>query len=106
MKTRQSGLMAIYLLCLAGDAGAQEQHAHVHGVAKLEVVIEGNSLNLHLDSPLENIQGFEHAPRNDQERKIARTMADKLHDGGQVVVPTPDARCTLRETKLTSSAEA
>jgi len=46
--------------------------AHEHGVAKLNVVLDGNTLELELDSPAMNIVGFEHAASTDADKgKVA-----------------------------------
>ena len=46
--------------------------AHEHGVAKLNVVLDGNTLELELDSPAMNIVGFEHAATSDADKaKVA-----------------------------------
>ena len=46
------------------QAGEHHHHdAHVHGVAHLNVALEGNDLYIELTSPAANIVGFEHDPR-------------------------------------------
>ncbi|MDZ3995181.1 DUF2796 domain-containing protein [Pseudomonas sp. Teo4] len=46
--------------------------AHEHGVAKLNAVLDGNTLELELDSPAMNLVGFEHAPSTDADKaKVA-----------------------------------
>ncbi|AZL72098.1 DUF2796 domain-containing protein [Pseudomonas sichuanensis] len=46
--------------------------AHEHGVAKLNVVLDGNTLELELDSPAMNLVGFEHAASTDADKaKVA-----------------------------------
>jgi hypothetical protein len=75
-------------------------HAHVHGVAKLEVAVEGGNLSLRLESPLEGLLGFEHAPRNDQERATVAEMRRKLADAGKLFAPTTAAQCTLKSVQV------
>ena len=52
----------------------QHQHgAHVHGLAELTVVIEGNILEINLQSPGANIVGFEHrATTTEQIRAVEK----------------------------------
>ena len=76
------------------------QHAHVHGVAKLEVAVDGGNLSLRLESPLEGLLGFEHAPRNDQERATVVEMRKKLADAGKLFAPTTAAQCTLKSVQV------
>lgn len=65
------------LPALAAD-DAHDHHgnhpAHVHGVGKLDVALEGNTLTLHLDTPLVNVVGFEHAASSskDKDTEIGR----------------------------------
>lgn len=93
-------LPALAVLVFSAPAYADEHHAHQHGVAKLEVAVEGGSLSLHLESPLEGVLGFEHAPRNDQERAVVAEMRKKLADGGKLFAPTTAAQCTLKSVQI------
>jgi hypothetical protein len=49
-------------------AQAQQQHAHVHGQMKLDVAIDGPTVVIDMESPLDNIVGFERAPKTDAEK--------------------------------------
>lgn len=91
---------AFALPAMAQDLHAHAHHAHLHGVAKLEVAVEGGSLSLHLESPLEGVLGFEHAPRNDKERAAVAEMRKKLADGGKLFAPTTAAQCTLKSVQV------
>ena len=86
-------LSALAVLVFSAPVLANEQHAHVHGVAKLEVAIEGADINLHLESPLEGVLGFEHAPGNDKERAIVAQMRKMMANGGALFAPTTAAQC-------------
>lgn len=58
----------------AGSTHDHLQHdAHVHGEARLTLVLEDNALEIAFHSPAHNLVGFEHTPRTDDERQ--RTMA-------------------------------
>jgi hypothetical protein len=93
-------LSALAVLVFSAPVLANEQHAHVHGVAKLEVAIEGADINLHLESPLEGVLGFEHAPGNDKERAIVAQMRKMMANGGALFAPTTAAQCKFVEAKL------
>jgi hypothetical protein len=71
----------------------KHHHAHVHGVAKLEVAVDGGNVDLRLESPLDNLLGFERAPRNDKERAAVATMRARLNQGETLFAPTAAARC-------------
>lgn len=75
--------------------------AHSHGVAQLDVAVDGSTITLQLQSPLETLIGFERAPRNDAERGQVRAMAQALRSAG-LFVPTAAARCRLDRVDLRS----
>lgn len=80
--------------------------AHEHGVAQVEVSLEGHTLRVALDSPLDNLLGFEHVPATAAQRAAVVAMAHRLRGPGNVLVPDAAARCTLAETHLASSVLA
>lgn len=74
------------LLPLAMTAHAHDDHdhdhahgslgAHEHGVAHLNAVLDGNTLELELESPAMNLVGFEHAAASDADKaKVAAVRA-------------------------------
>ncbi len=67
--------------------------AHQHGVARLDVSLEGQSLSLELESPLDDLIGFERAPRTDAERQRVQAAADRLRQAGALFQPDADAQC-------------
>ena len=85
---------------LALPAFAHEPGAHVHGVGKLQVVLDSNTLTLSLDSPLANLVGFEHVPQNEQQKAAVRAMADKLNQAAVLFAPTPAAQCQVASVRL------
>lgn len=88
---------------LAAAAGlAQAEAAHQHGLARLEVVAEGTTLTVTLDSPLDNLVGFERGPRTAAERSAVQAMAQTLHNSAALLQPTPAAGCTVRGVALAS----
>ena len=91
------------LALMACGATAKEPAAHQHGVAKLQVSVEGKMIEISLESPLDNLVGFERGPRNDKERQAVRAMALRFHNAASLFVPTPEAACTPRETELSSA---
>ena len=75
---------------------------HEHGAATLHVAVEGDRLHLELSSPLENLVGFERAPRNEKETAAVKAMAERLREPERLFVPTPDAKCTRASVDLES----
>lgn len=95
-------------LLMAVPASAQDHghahHAHRHGAADLEVAVEGGEIHLRLASPLESLLGFEHAPRNDQERAAVAAMRQTLADAGRLFAPTAAAQCILKSAEINAPA--
>ena len=84
-------------------ASAHEPTTHVHGRATLEVAIEGGSVQISLDSPLDSLLGFERAPRNEKERQAVREMSRKLRQSDHTFVFTPQSQCRLNSVQLESA---
>lgn len=93
---------AVSALFALAPAGAHE--AHVHGLGKLDVALDGNTLTLHLDTPLVNLLGFEHAAKSAQDRQAAQKMSTQLRSAAGMFAPTPAAECKPASVKLVSAA--
>jgi len=85
------------------SANAVSAPPHVHGVAKLDVVLEGATLQLTLDSPLANLLPFERAPRDAKETQMVRAMAQRFAAPGALFAPSPEAACKVTAVRLSSS---
>lgn len=90
---------------LAGAVGAAAApRAHTHGAAELQVVVEGERLEIALEAPLEVLLGFEHAPATEAQRNAVRAMAQRLRDPAPLFVLPAAARCALQSVSLQSPA--
>ncbi len=100
------GLIGVVLSALSTNllAATVHQHAHVHGVVKLDVAIENNALSIQIDSPLDSLVGFERAPRTPAEKQAVQQLIAKLHDAQQLFKADPQAACTLLKVNLESPA--
>lgn len=58
--------------------GHRHHGAHVHGMATLDLVMDGQELMMHLQSPLINFLGFEHAPETEQQKASYQDMLKLL----------------------------
>lgn len=92
------------LLAAPGWCLAATGHAHVHGVAKLDIGVEKTRLTFQLESPLDNLLGFERAPRTDAERRQASEMVARLQAAAALFRIDPAAGCTLKSVELASAA--
>ena len=89
-------------LALAASTQAQG-HAHEHGVVKLDIAIEAGKLSVQMESPLDNLVGFERAPRTDAERQRVDAAVARLKAAGALFKIDPAAGCTLAHVELTSA---
>ena len=56
-----------------------QQEAHLHGLVEMTLAIEGNTIELNLESPAANIVGFEH-PASTPEQQASVTRAKTILD--------------------------
>jgi hypothetical protein len=80
-------------LILACSSSCWAASAHEHGVARLDVAVEGTRLTLQLETPLENLLGFERAPRTDAERQRVQAMLQRLRAPGGLFRADAAAAC-------------
>jgi len=83
-------------------AEAHSPHAHVHGNAKLDVAVDGGTLTLLLESPLDSLLGFEHIASNDKEKAAVKSMAMRLHKASELFVLPLAAQCRSTSVRLNS----
>jgi len=92
-------------LLLAAPPGALAQgHAHVHGVAKMNIAVDAKTIVLQLQTPLDNLVGFERAPRSDSERRRADEAVARLRAGDALFRFDPAAGCKLARVDIESAA--
>ncbi len=103
---RTTGLaMAAALFAAAPFLSAQaQQHAHVHGQLKLDVAVDGPTVVIDMESPLDNIVGFERAPKTDAEKKAVEDAVAVLRAADKLFVVDPAANCKLGPVDLRSGA--
>lgn len=108
MNSHTKSLLAAALgsALLLSSALTQAHEAHVHGVGKLDVALDGKTLSLHLDSPLVNLIGFEHTANSAKDKQAAQDMAKTLRNAASVFVTSPSAECKLSGVQLVSAAIA
>ena len=82
------------LLMLTGVTAAQ-QSAHVHGIATLNLAMEGDELEIEFASPAGNIVGFEHEAVTAAERRAIRDAIEQLRKGNELFDLPLAASCSL-----------
>lgn len=94
---------ALLAACSAGTPlAAQPLGSHQHGVVQLDIAVDANRITVQLSSPLDNLLGFERAPRNDAERRRVASMLTVLR--GAPFVIDPAGACRPGAVQLNSAA--
>lgn len=86
-------------IALTSPVTAQTHHHHDHGVIRLDVAAQGQTINVFLESPLDSFVGFERAPRSNAEKKRAADALIALHSGS-LLEPNPEAQCSLSNIEV------
>jgi hypothetical protein len=81
----------------------RQEGAHVHGVAHLDLAIEGDEVVLEFKSPAANIVGFEHQPSTPEQEKKVEQAAQTLKAGDQLFRFSPKAQCHLSKAHVHSA---
>jgi hypothetical protein len=74
--------------------------AHQHGAASLHVSLDGGILQIALEGPADNLLGFEHAPRNEAQKKTVERAEQQLKQPVQLFVTPPAAECQARPARV------
>jgi hypothetical protein len=98
-----SALVGSPAFASSAEGEHREHDAHVHGVAAMNLVVDGRELVLELETPAMNILGFEHAPRNDAEHRAVEEAAASLERAEEWLVPSPGAGCRLETARVESA---
>jgi hypothetical protein len=78
--------------------------AHAHGLAKLDVAVEAQRISIQFESPLDNLVGFERAPRTDAERRLVDAALARLNAADALFRIDPAAQCKPTKVELASAA--
>ncbi len=79
--------MSIHTLSIAADHGA-----HVHGAAEIDVVVDGKKVLITLESPADNLLGFERAPKSDYEKNKVKDVAAQLQFAANLFAPNAECK--------------
>jgi hypothetical protein len=99
----KAALMGLTIgLSSAVTLAAEKRHseAHVHGVAEINIAIEGSKADLEFRTPAESVMGFEHEAKSESDKKkrdaALQTLQNKMN---QMVLFDPKLSCKFSETK-------
>jgi hypothetical protein len=98
-------MMAFFIVHISALPVAQAEEfrhheAHEHGVAHLNVAVEGNHLYIEFSSPAANIVGFEHHPTTEDQKEAISESIKKLKEGEMLFVLPPEAQGRLAESTV------
>ncbi len=101
-----------YLMCclcslaaaMPARAATSHHAAHVHGQVQAQVVVDGNTLLVELQMPLDSLLGFEHRPRSAAEQQAANDALDRLKKPAAWLKPDAAALCTLKSVDVQDQA--
>lgn len=103
-------LLALVLLPFAAQAHDDHDHDHAHGslgkhehgVAQLNVALDGKTLELELDSPAMNLVGFEHAASTDADKAAVAKARAQLEKPLELFALPVTAGCSVASQELRS----
>jgi len=100
MKLLTGILLSLAAPMVAAESVERFHQSHEHGKGSMTVVLDGVKLQINIDSPADSVVGFEHAPRNDNQR-LALTSAMSLLQQPQKLFMLPSAAdCQLQSTTI------
>jgi hypothetical protein len=86
-------VFAAVLVGTAPGSAAWAGKAHEHGLARLDVGVEAGRVTLSLEVPLEDLVGFERAPRTEAERAAVTAALARLTEVDRLVRIDSAAGC-------------
>lgn len=88
------------LATLLTFTSAQAESAHEHGVANLNIAISQNVLAIELDTPADNVLGFEHEPKNEKQAKQLENTISLLKQATKLFNISDSANCKLTKVDI------
>ncbi len=80
--------------------------AHVHGVSRLTLAVEGDRVELGLEAPGADIAGFEHMARSAEDRETVQRASRNLRNGDKLFAFPAAAQCRLQAAEVESPLSA
>ncbi len=98
--TTLMALSCVFHSLLVAAAPPRHLGAHVHGVATLNVALDGQLLSIEGEMPGVNIVGFEHPPHTEAERATLKDSEATLRNPGEWMKPNAEARCAITTAEV------
>jgi hypothetical protein len=96
--------LAIVAVAALSTTAFAHQGAHVHGVVTMDVAVDGKTLSVSLESPLDNLLGFEHPPATPAQRSAADALLKRMNEPAAWLKPDAAAQCSVSKVEVESEA--
>ena len=97
-------LVLLILTSTATAADRDNRHdAHVHGNARMNVVLDGQTVHVEFASPAANIVGFEHEPSSTADHTAVSEAATELRAGDRLFSFDESAGCRVQSVEVSST---
>ncbi|MEF1185966.1 zinc uptake protein ZrgA [Vibrio sinaloensis] len=87
------------------EEGFRQHEAHVHGEVELNIAQDGKELLMEITAPGADVVGFEHAPKNDEQKKILADAVATLNQADSVFTLSSAAGCHVEHVAVTHTLE-
>lgn len=87
----------------------REHGAHEHGIASLDVTVDGNKVDIDLHSPAVNIIGFEHSARTAADKARQQAGLDRIRKNLSVLFqfdPSRGCKIKIKDLKIETEQHA
>ncbi len=94
MRTTQTitALILAGLTVSGASAATTHHHAHAHGKAELELSIKAGAIRGVFRTPMDNLLGFEHAPKTQSQKNSVEQLRQRLSDATRFFAPNAAAQ--------------
>lgn len=102
--------VCIIAMSIAAGSQADESHSHrpqtshVHGIAALNLALDGKAVHIELNSPAANLVGFEHAPVSEAEYTAQKNALLTLKNADQLFRFNKTANCHAAQVEIESGS--
>lgn len=88
------------------DHKGESLSAHVHGEVQLSLAVDGQQMALEIKSPAESLLGFEHRPKNEQQKtKWSELQASWKKNLWGIIEFPEDLKCTPNNQEIQMKAD-
>lgn len=99
------------VLGYSNSVGAASESPHQHGAGALNVVVDGSDLALEIRLPAIDVVGFEHSPKNGEQKAAVQKALRSFKEGRSWIEPSPQANCVVENLQasvvgLSTSADS